>query len=273
MAVELLIDNEICSHIPSRQLLESDFEESLLEHKSVLFPGWYVCSFKSDVDAFSTPHGRKRADLALVDPGFLTWWVVEVELSHHSVQQHVAPQVEVLALGEYNAQHARILSRKLRLSTEEAAMLANLLANRQPRVLVVVNDYVVKWEPLIKDFSEIMVVRPYADRLGRQRYIVDGFRPSKGNSFISPCTREPAMPRSLLISEPNRVSFTSGQRLRILVDNSWTLWTYYLLGKNAFLFASGFFPFERAREFVLGHDGNGNLFLRPMNSHIRRQLK
>ncbi|QNN21758.1 hypothetical protein HED60_05555 [Planctomycetales bacterium ZRK34] len=270
---ELLFDDELFTPISSRLLIEADYEASLLAHGQQIFSGWSVVRFKAEVEAFSTGHGPKQGDLALVDPSFRSWWVVEVELSHHSLEQHVAPQVEVLALGIYGDTHANALSRELQLSQDDQCRLASLVVHRQPKILIVVNDYVAKWKPIVQDYAQIMVVSPYVDRHGRRSYLVDGDRPTRGVEYLSPCIREGAMPRSLHVLKPEPIAFADGKHVRIRVGDAWTTWKFHILGSNAFLFAEGAFPLGDRREFILGHNDAGELFLNTLTSAIRRQLR
>lgn len=63
--------------LSSSALLEVEFERLVLEHSAELFPEWHVVPFKADV---ASEESISRPDLALVDPLYRTWWVVEVEM-------------------------------------------------------------------------------------------------------------------------------------------------------------------------------------------------
>src|SRR4051812_24691321 len=99
----------------------------------MLFPGFVAVPFKSIV---SSDSGSARADYALIENGYRSWWVVEVELSTHSLHGHVIPQVSVLANARYGADEARLLA--ARASHLEERRLVSLMKGLPPRVLVVV---------------------------------------------------------------------------------------------------------------------------------------
>jgi hypothetical protein len=40
----------------------------------------------------TSEYGSKKPDLALIDRDYRAWWVVEVELAHHSLHHHVLPE-------------------------------------------------------------------------------------------------------------------------------------------------------------------------------------
>ena len=273
MPINLIVDNEICDPIPSRTLYETHYESVLLASKENLFPGWSVCPFKVDVEAVSTRHGIKRPDLALIDNKYRDWWVVEVELSHHSVEGHVAPQVEVFSLGDYGIQHANVLASGLNADSVSRKAIERLVSSRQPKILVVVDDYVESWKPLLMDYADIMVVKPFLDPHGGYQFLIDGNRPVLSSKYLSVCIKEDAMPSSLSIKNDSSIAIKSGSVVSVMTENGPTKWSYQKLGNNSFLFAIGIYPLGTKREFILGQEDDGSFFLKLLTSKIRRQLK
>ena len=87
--------------------------------------------------SFSPEYGTAKPDLRLVDRELGLWWVVEVELAHHSLKGHVLPQVEILTSGHYGASEAELLTQSIpELDSEAASDLVKGSAasarNRQP---------------------------------------------------------------------------------------------------------------------------------------------
>src|SRR5262245_60661270 len=114
-------------------LYEADYERLVIRHAPSVFPGWIAVPFKCKV--VGGDNEPAKPDLALISHNYGDWWVVEVELSHHSLTGHVVPQVRRLSTAEYGEEVARALckaSRGLRLKK-----VGNMLKGRPPRVLVV----------------------------------------------------------------------------------------------------------------------------------------
>ena len=55
--------------------------------------------FKANIFA-SSEYGNKQADLVFINRDYTDWVVVEVELSHHSLNSHVFPQAYTFKNGK-----------------------------------------------------------------------------------------------------------------------------------------------------------------------------
>ena len=92
------IRGEQYSRLNMKSLYESQLLESILENQDVLFPGYSAGKY---APLLESPWGAVRPDLVLVDTThYQDWWLVEVEMSHHSLYWHVADQVEKLGRAE-----------------------------------------------------------------------------------------------------------------------------------------------------------------------------
>ena len=91
-----LLGDEWFDQLSSTALYESEYERLLLSNARALFPDYHVVEFKPIIQS---EYGTAKPDLALVDRDLRLWWVVEVELAHHSLKGHVLPQVEILTSG------------------------------------------------------------------------------------------------------------------------------------------------------------------------------
>ena len=100
----LLFDGRFFGARTRREILESQYENLLLTNASLLFPGFHMIKFKPNVRSGTR---TKQPDFALIEHNYRTWWVVEVELSHHSFKNHVLPQVEVFRTGDYTDKRHR----------------------------------------------------------------------------------------------------------------------------------------------------------------------
>jgi hypothetical protein len=88
-----------------------------------------------------------RPDLALISRDFSHWFVIEVELSSHSFDGHVLPQVKAFRYGDPQGDCIAVLSRELRISQSQAN---TLLSHVPRRVVVVANRHKSTWEIALK---------------------------------------------------------------------------------------------------------------------------
>lgn len=273
MTVHIVTNRGIALPIPSRTMYEIDYENEILGQANHLFSGWRWCSFKVDVEAPSTGHGTKRADFALIEATFSEWWVVEVELAHHSVEGHVAPQIETLALGQYGSAHAEVIISALNLNAADAASMHALIKRRLPKVLVIVDDYVETWKSILSDFASLLVVKPFKAADGTKSYLVDGNLPERDRTYLTICIQDRSMPLLILIQNPERLSFRNGSIIPIECSGGMTQWKYYVLGQHHYISPHDTpSPLGEERELILGVRSNGVFFLKSMNSRIRRSL-
>src|SRR5262245_11308178 len=106
----ILVDGTWYDELAPTALFEADYERIFVRHAGAIFPSWTTVPFKCDVVG---DDGEKvKPDLALIGRDYKTWWVVEVELAHHSFADHVLPQVRRLATGDYGEYQANFLCRK-----------------------------------------------------------------------------------------------------------------------------------------------------------------
>lgn len=69
--------------------LEIDFEAEVVKALNCLFPEYWCGVFAG---TFIFEGERRSADLALIHKSLSHWFVVEVELAGHSLDQHVLPK-------------------------------------------------------------------------------------------------------------------------------------------------------------------------------------
>lgn len=185
--------------VASRSWLERTFEDLVYNKSSVIFPRWRVVRFIADI---SIPGGAtRRPDLALIDHHYRCWWVVEVELQHHSLTGHVIPQVEVFAEGRYTNFHAAWIAD--RNPDLDRARLVEMMQGEPPRVLVVVDTPGTGWERLLASYgAELGVVEPFRDANGEFMLRVNGFQPEPPGAILTRCSRGIGQVRMWTVASP-----------------------------------------------------------------------
>ena len=258
--MRLLLSEEWFDAVSSEGQYESDFESVILSRANSLFPKFHVVSFRRPVES---EEGRKIPDLALVDFTYRFWWVVEVEMAHHSLYGHVIPQVEVFARGKYGEEHANHLAS--RRDDLDRAALQDMIMGAQPRVLVVVNRNVPDWiDPLRRLDAIVAVVEIF--RSGRNQHIlrVNGDYPESQDAHIeSLCRLDDTLPNLLQVDSPAALGIATGEQIAIEFNGGSTDWSRLDISDKVWLVPSGRNPLVANQEYLIMRDADSRLILRP----------
>lgn len=119
---------------------EIEFEATVVRTISCAYPAYdcfvFTGGFRLDGDV-------SRPDLALVAKDRSHWFVIEVELTSHSLEKHVLPQVRAFQYGTPEPDCVSCLIREIKIDEGRAVTLLNYV----PRsVAVIANRRVDKWE-------------------------------------------------------------------------------------------------------------------------------
>ena len=254
--MRLLVNDDWYDTISSEGQFEADFRNIVLCHAPSLFPDYYALPFHVRVES---EEGAKIPDLVLVDRQYRHWWIVEIELAHHSLHSHVIPQVRVLSQGNYGQRHSDYLTRKY--AALDSVAISDMMKGAQPRVLIVVNQSVPGWiRPLEQIDSMIAIVEVF--RSNRNRYIlrINGELPSPHEpTDISICRLDTALPRLLVIDSPGALQVTSGQRLHIKYEGGLTEWTRLDSADKVWLNPIQRNPLSANRNYLIRKDPDGLL--------------
>jgi hypothetical protein len=107
--------------------LETEFEMVAVRALSCIYPNYHCFVFTG---SFRYDDRVYRPDLALVAKDSSHWFVIEVELTSHSFENHVLPQVRAFQYGEFQPDCATILARELGIDERRAATLPSALVLR-----------------------------------------------------------------------------------------------------------------------------------------------
>lgn len=260
--MRLLLSEEWFDAVSSEGQYESDFESVILSRADSLFPHFHVVPFRLAVES---EEGRKVPDLALVDHSYRFWWVVEVEMAHHSLFGHVIPQVEVFARGKYGREHADYLASRGR--DLDRAALQDMILGAQPRVLVVVNRNVPDWiEPIHRLDAKVAVVEVF--RSGRNQHIlrVNGDYPEGVEAHIvSLCRLDSMLPNLLQVDSPAALGIAVGEKVAIEFNGGLTNWSRLDSADTVWLIPSGRNPLAANQEYQIMRDADRRLILRQIS--------
>jgi hypothetical protein len=165
---------------------ESDFENLVISKAGDLFPGWIPVKFKADVVG---PDGvTKRPDLALIDPQYRKWCVVEVELAHHDLHGHVLPQIEVFCSGSYGEEHAQHLKRQD--DGLDLRRMTQMMHGLTPEVLVVVDRPDTNWKkPLSQAGALLGIIEPFRGPNDEILFRINGDEVELPGQLLTRCNR------------------------------------------------------------------------------------
>jgi len=173
--VKQFSDSDCCRESVFRQLdptalLEIEFEAEVIKAVTCLLPD-YLCGVFAG--RFVLDNERRSADLALIHKSLSHWFVVEVELTSHSLASHVLPQVRCLRFGEAEDDCITSLCRGFTALTRGQA---ESLLRYVPRfVAVVANQLDPVWDATLRALDvQLLVVSVFADLSGRRAYELDG---------------------------------------------------------------------------------------------------
>jgi hypothetical protein len=188
----LLVEGVWYEGISSHSWIERHYEDLVLDRAATLFPGWMCVPFAEKV--FDDSDIAKQPDFALIDEHYRSWWVVEVELAHHSLQTHVLPQVRVFRQGTYGPRHAEALHGKAP-HLDRDRLLA-MMTGDPPGVLVVVDSLTTGWrEPLRDAGVKLAIAEPFRNLHGTVVLRLNGDQPPSPSETLTRLSRMPYLRR------------------------------------------------------------------------------
>ena len=231
----VLFNNVWFTSVLSQTWYESDFERLVISRCADLFPWWKCVPFKADV--VGEDGSTKRPDLALIDPAYRTWWVVEVELAHHNLLTHVLPQVEAFRTASYNRGHAEILHRKS--PSLDLERLTDMMLGLPPDVLVIVDRPDTDWGLTLRSRNVYLsIVEPFRDQGDNLLIRVNGHQPAPPSSALTRCTRH-VVRRLWKVHSPAALppAKDGADVLEIEFDGAVSTWKQVRLADGLMLFA------------------------------------
>jgi len=217
----VLFNGEWFEEVSTTSLYETEYEQLVMNNSNLLYPDYIAVPFRQTV---SDEYNTAKADFALIHSLYRDWWVVEVEMGHHSFTQHVLPQVTILANARYGVEQAQALcAQNPKL---DALRISDMLKGQQPRVLVIVNTPQPKWiEPLARKDAILAVFEIFRSIRNQYIFRVNGEHPPQRVDAISRCYFDRIIPRLLVVESPGVLGVGAGSTIIIKYQNGMTEWT------------------------------------------------
>ena len=218
----ILYNDEWFEEIASHGHYEAEFEKILKDEAPRLFGSYHLVPFKtpvaSDVDA-----DIREPDFALVHKTYRSWWVVEVELGHHSLAGHVLPQVRTLARAKYGTAEADYLCRHEPSLRRDKTL--DMFKGEQPRVLVIVNFPVDGWAKSLRPLgARVMICQMFRNRLNKYVLRLNGEYPSECDEVITSCECDRLLHRMLTISSPAHLPLQRNEKVLLYHEGKASEW-------------------------------------------------
>ena len=254
--MRLLFNREWYAAVSSKGQYETDFEDLIVARAEDLFPEYYVVPFEVIVES---EEGRKKPDLALVDRRYRYWWVVEIEMAHHSLHSHVIPQVEVFSRGSYGQNHCDHMVAEN--SELDCGALVDMIKGAQPRVLVVVNQSVPNWiEPIRRLNGLVTIVEPFRSHRNRHILRINGDYPSgRDPDVVSACRLDNVMLGLLKVDSPAALGVAHGESVSIRLNGRLTDWERLDSSDNVWLMPTERNPLDANQDYIIMKDHDNTL--------------
>ena len=239
---------------------EREFERILEQHAHNLFDTFHFVPFKCTVSSPEDGDSR-RADYALIDKCYRSWWIVEVEMAHHSLKGHVLPQVRTLSRATYGVREVRYLCS--RNDALEEHKMEELSKGQPPRVLVVVNAPVQGWGEELKVFDALVAICQVF-RSDRNEYLlrVNGELPKTDEEVLTTCACNLAIDRLLEIHSPASLKISPNETVPIHYDGQVSTWQRMDTGNSVFLHALRGHNLVGGKQYEIVRRSDGRLALR-----------
>ncbi|HZR86485.1 MAG TPA: hypothetical protein VFB02_06760 [Bradyrhizobium sp.] len=175
---------------------EAEFEQQVVRALSCFFPNHQCIVFTG---GFRLDGEVLRPDLALFPADYSHWFVVEVELTSHSFERHVLPQVRAFRYGEPLDDCASQIAKALNISVPQATTLVRHVPRN---VAVVMNKREPTWEIALRSHSiQLLIVSAFSSEAGLDAVELDGdlevFQESLGFGLYSATDRSLRFPTSV----------------------------------------------------------------------------
>jgi hypothetical protein len=179
------MDGEWFDAVPPGSTYEAEFESLIQTQSESLFPGFLCARFDP---LMTSALGNVQPDLILVDQDYRSWYIVEVELSSHSITRHVKPQIEKIQLAMLDQSHADWLTR--RDQRFDNMRLARLMQDVPHGTVLLVNAPTPHWDDALASLAGVhrAVVEVYRSRRNRTILRVNGSQPSPPGNELTTLT-------------------------------------------------------------------------------------
>lgn len=261
----LLVGEEWFDQVAPSALYETEYERVVFQQAPLLYPDYFMLPF--NISVYSDTDVAKP-DAVLISKTYRDWWVVEIEMAHHSLDSHVLPQVATLASGYYQDHHAEHICKQM--ASLDNDLVSDVIKGKPPRVLVIVNTPTPDWiQPLRRYNVSIAVFEIFRSRNNRHVFRVNGEYPVPPADVLSECYFDSSLPGFLVVSSPASLGVRHSQNIRIKYQGFLTEWTRIDSQARVWLVPARANPLPVNQVYELLGQEDGELVIRAKDHHSR----
>ena len=155
--------------LDSSEIVEGEFTQWVVEALRQAKPAYRCFPFRG---VFTLDGERRQPDLAIVAPDFSHWFVIEVELTRHSLRDHVIPQVRAFRFGDLEPQCVQDLANALDVTLD----VARELLDYGPRSVAVVTEAEnPSWREALEGLDvQVLSIVPFRSSSGDPAFAMGG---------------------------------------------------------------------------------------------------
>ena len=261
----MLYNDDWFEEISSHGHYEAEFEKILQQESDRLFRSYHFVPFKTPV-ASELDCDIRVPDFALVHKSYHSWWIVEVELGHHSLKNHVLPQVRTFARARYGSHEADYLCRQEPSLHREKIL--DMFKGDQPHVLVIVNSPVRKWAEALRPFgAKVVVCQMFRNRFNNYMLRLNGEYPAEGEQVITRCECVPILHRMVTIHSPANLPMGPQEKVLLYHKGTASEWQRVDTATAVFLLALRDHSLKVGRVYEIIREESGTLVIRSRSGH------
>lgn len=214
---------------PDSFYTEEDLERALVHNLEIIFPEFQVIPFKLSL---SQKGGQtNKPDLSMIKKDYTEWYIIEVELGHHSLD-HVIEQIDTFYNAEFpNPDKINSISDYMHKNSDKSldiTSLKNMIKNIPYNLMVIVNQEKDDWRDALKGYNcKVCVFQIYHSISGDKIYRLSGDHPFIYTNFchcIYDKKKNPFMVEVLDKNFLNSYGYSSNQTINILYEDKSFAW-------------------------------------------------
>ncbi|MBC7949004.1 MAG: hypothetical protein H7Y42_14055 [Chitinophagaceae bacterium] len=240
---------------------EGEYEDKIKQYAENIFSEYHTIRFKLGVDSFGL---TKKPDLALIAKDYSAWWVVEVELTGHTVE-HVLEQVNVFRTGDYNPVSIskyvkRVFSEEIPDVHLDEESLTKLITDAEPQILVIVDAPTEDWRTALDNAGVCLCdLQVFKNAARSEAYKIGGDYPSIFVSTVHLKFHSLARNTLELISAANlSAPLADGQELLVSYKGRTSKWGIDIVVDRFYMKCLGkICPLHFGNDYLLKYDQSG----------------
>ena len=256
----ILSAGEWFDQIAPTSLYETELERIILQHAPLLYPDYYMVSFKVSV---SSNEDIAKPDFALIQKSYRDWYVVEVEMENHSFHGHVLPQVGTLSNAYYGDKEAEAIYEKF--PGLDLRRIQDMIKGKQPRVLVIVNAPKQDWISQLEMYNaDLAVFEIFRSDKNEHVFRINGYYPKSVSELVSICYFDELLPNLLIVESPALIRIARGEIVKIKFENYISEWKKIESMDKVWLVPVSSNPLSYKLSYKLYSEEDGSFFLKPI---------